>query len=78
MKNGSHFDAAAFVFGVIFLTVAVVGLLDSSVLGTLNFAQLIPAVLIAAGGALLVSTLRSRRETSDVHSIDLPPPAPRL
>ena len=61
MTNRSRFDAAAFVFGVVFVTVAIVGLLDTSLLQTVNFAQLIPVVLIASGVALLASTLRSRR-----------------
>jgi len=78
MANHSRFDAASFVFGVVFVTVAVVGLLETSVLRTVNFAQLIPVVLIAAGLALLASTLRSRRLNADEEMATAPPQPPRL
>lgn len=78
MAKHARFDAASFVFGVVFVTIAVVGLLETSMLRTINFAQLVPVVLVAAGLALLASTLRSRRLDAKDERTTLPPQPPRL
>jgi len=67
----TRFDPGAFIFGVLFLTVAGVGLLDTAALRTVNFGQLIALVLVVSGVALLASTLFKR----DGHTTtDMPPP----
>lgn len=76
MANRSRFDAAAFVFGVVFVAIAAVGLLDTSVLRNLNFAQLVAVVLIASGVALVASTLRSRRVDGEDEMAVAPPQPP--
>lgn len=62
MTTRPPFDPVAFVFGVLFVAIAVVGLLDTPQLRNLNLAQFGAVVFIAAGAALLLSTTRSRRD----------------
>jgi hypothetical protein len=51
------FDPTAFVFGGLFLTIAVLGLLDASTLSRIRISVLVPAVLVTIGATLLLGSL---------------------
>lgn len=55
------FDPTAFALGTLFVVIAVVGLLDPSLARRIDLAVLVPATLVAIGGALLVGSAMGRR-----------------
>ena len=75
-----RFDPLSFVFGVLFVAVAVLGLVGTRVLDLRDLAWMAPALLVIAGGALLLSS--TRRPAADGtgsepdHDRPTTPPAP--
>ena len=56
------FDPTALVLGALFIVLAVVGLLDPDVARRVDLGVVVPATLVAVGGALLLaSTFSGRR-----------------
>jgi len=55
------FDTVAFVFGSLFVLVAVLGLLGPTITRRLDLGVLFPAALVVIGAAVLASSLRPRR-----------------
>ena len=56
------FDPTAFVFGGVFIAIAIVGLLDPSLARRIDLGTFLPALLVVLGGLLLVGSARPRRE----------------
>jgi len=54
------FDTAAFVFGTLFMLVAVLGLLGPAITRRLDLGVVFPLVLVVLGLALLAGSLRRR------------------
>jgi hypothetical protein len=54
------FDTVAFVFGALFVLVAMLGLLGPSIARRLDLGIVFPLALVAIGIAVLASTLSSR------------------
>jgi len=57
------FDTVAFVFGSLFVLVAVLGLLDPSVTRRLDLGVVFPVALVVIGAAVLAGSLRPRRSS---------------
>lgn len=55
------FDPTALVMGALFVVIAVVGLLDPEVARRVDLGVLVPATLVALGGALLLGSAISGR-----------------
>lgn len=63
-----RFDPLSFIFGLLFVAIAGVALIDADLLAFGDLAWVAPALLVVAGGALLLSSA-GRRGTVD-HSDD--------
>jgi heme/copper-type cytochrome/quinol oxidase subunit 4 len=55
------FDTVAFVFGSLFVLVAVLGLLGPAITSRLDLGVILPLALVTIGIALLAGTVRPRR-----------------
>ena len=55
------FDTAAFVFGALFVLIAVLGLLDPALVRRLDLGVVFPLALVAIGVLVLGGSLRPRR-----------------
>jgi hypothetical protein len=60
------FDPVAFIFGAMFVLVAMLGLLDPDVVRSLDLRVLLPGALIAIGGTLLLGSLGRDGRRADV------------
>jgi hypothetical protein len=54
-----RFDPLSFIFGLLFVAVAAVALIGVDLLDVRDLAWIAPALLVIAGGALLLSSSRS-------------------
>lgn len=59
-----RFDPLSFIFGLLFVAIAGVALIDADLLAFGDLAWVAPALLVVAGGALLLSSA-GRRGTDD-------------
>jgi hypothetical protein len=57
------FDPAAFVFGGLFIAIALIGLLDPTLARRIDLATFVPALLVVLGGVLLVTSARPGRRS---------------
>ncbi len=57
------FDPAAFVFGGLFVAIALVGLLDPSLARRIDLGTFLPALLVVLGGLLLITNARPSRRS---------------
>jgi hypothetical protein len=57
------FDTVAFVFGSLFVLVAVLGLLDPAITRRLDLGVVFPVALVVIGAAVLAGSLRPRRSS---------------
>ncbi len=55
------FDTVAFVFGSLFVLVAVLGLLGPTIAGRLDLGVVFPIALVVIGTAVLAGSVRPRR-----------------
>lgn len=55
------FDPTAFVFGGLFVAIAIVGLIDPSLARRIDLGTFLPALLVVLGAMLLIGSARPRR-----------------
>lgn len=60
-----RFDPLSFVFGVVFVSVAVIGLLEPELLSLTDLRWVAPGALVVLGALLLALSGRSREDTPD-------------